>query len=110
MLSFLSPDEGVRLFEELVEWHPLFAESGDELAQGSQIAGEPLHAPDVVYGAHVGDGHDFFGVGLDAALRHNVSKCFPFRTPKTHFSGFNLMLNLLRFTNIAAKFVIRSRA
>ena len=60
MLSFLSPDKGVRLFEELVEWHPLFAELGDESTYGSQTAGEPLHALDVAYRTHVGDGHDFF--------------------------------------------------
>ena len=36
--------------------------------------------------------------------------CFPFGTPKTHFSGFSLMLNLRRFTNVAAKFVIRLQA
>ena len=30
LLSFLSPDEGIHLFEELVEWHPPFAELGDE--------------------------------------------------------------------------------
>ena len=74
MLSFLSLDEGVYLFEELVEWHPLFAESGDESARGSQTAGEPLYALDVAYRAHVGDGHDLFGVGLDAALGNIVSK------------------------------------
>ena len=33
---------------------------------------------------------------------------FPFGTLKTHFSGFNLMLNLQRFMNVAAKFAIRS--
>ena len=32
---------------------------------------------------------------------------FPFGTPKTHFSGFNLALNLQRFANVAAKFAIR---
>ena len=32
LLSFLSLDKGVRLFEELVEWHPPFAEPGDEAA------------------------------------------------------------------------------
>ena len=31
-LSFFSPDEGVHLFEELVEWHPPLAEPGDESA------------------------------------------------------------------------------
>ena len=36
--------------------------------------------------------------------------CFPFETLKTHFLGFNLMLNLQRFTNVAAKFAIRSQA
>ena len=35
---------------------------------------------------------------------------FPFGTPKTHFSGFNQMLNLWRFMNVAAKFAIRSQA
>ena len=35
---------------------------------------------------------------------------FPFGTPKTHFSGFSLMLNLQRFVNVAAKFAIRSQA
>ena len=64
LLGFLSPDEGIHLFEELVEWNPLFAEPRDELAQSGQTADEPLHALDIVYGAHV---------GLDAALRHNVS-------------------------------------
>jgi len=73
LMSLLSPDESVHLFEELVEWHPSFTEPRDEPAQSGQIAGEPLHALDVVYGAYVGNGHDFFGVGLDASLRHNVS-------------------------------------
>ena len=50
-----------------------FVEPGDESTQGSQTAGEPLHALDVAYGTHVGDGRDFFGVGLNAALGHNVS-------------------------------------
>ena len=74
LLGFLSPDKGVHLFEELVEWHPPFAEPRDESAQGSQIAGEPLYTLDVVYRAHVGDGCDFFWVGLDAAFGHDVSK------------------------------------
>ena len=30
LLSFLSLDKGVHLFEELVEWHPPFTEPGDE--------------------------------------------------------------------------------
>ena len=50
-----------------------FVEPGDESTQGSQTAGEPLHALDIVYGTHVGDGYDFFGVGLDAMLGHYVS-------------------------------------
>ena len=32
LLSFLGPDKGIRLFEELVEWHPSFVEMRDELA------------------------------------------------------------------------------
>ena len=32
LLSFLSLDKGVRLFEELVEWNSSFAEPGDESA------------------------------------------------------------------------------
>ena len=87
MLCFLSPYEGVCLFEELVEWHPPFAELGDELAQGSQTASEPLYALDNAYRAHVGDGHDLFRVGLDAALGHKVSKQLPFRNPKNTFLG-----------------------
>ena len=47
LLGFLSPNKSVHLFEELIEWHPLFAEIGDESAQGSQTAGEPLYALDV---------------------------------------------------------------
>ena len=35
---------------------------------------------------------------------------FPFKTPKIHFLGFNLMLNLQRFANVAAKFMIKSQA
>ena len=35
LLSFLSLDEGVRLFEELVEWHPPFTKLGDESTLGS---------------------------------------------------------------------------
>ena len=72
-MGFLSLDKSVHLFEELVEWHPSFDELGDESTQGSKTAGEPLYALDVAYRAHVGDGHDLFRVGLDAALSHNVS-------------------------------------
>ena len=64
-----------------------FAEPEDEAAQGSQTADEPLYALDVVYGAHVGDGHDLFGVGLDVALGHDVSKQLPLRNPKNTFFG-----------------------
>ena len=88
----------------------MFAELEDESAQGSQTAGEPLYALDVVYRAYVGDGHDLFGVGLDATLEHNVSKQLPLQNPKNTFLGFSLMLNLRRFTNAVAKFVIRSQA
>ena len=76
-MRFLSPDEGVHPFEELVERHPPLTELGDDLAQGGQTASDPLYALDVAYRAHVGDGHDFFGVGFDAALRHDVSKELP---------------------------------
>ena len=55
-----------------------------------------MYALDVVYRAHVGDGRDFFGVGLDAVLRNSVSKQLP-------------LWNLRRFANVAAKFVIRSQ-
>ena len=37
-------------------------------------------------------------------------RSFLFETPKTHFLGFNLTLNLQRFVNVAAKFAIRSLA
>ena len=67
-----------------------------------------MYALDVAYRAHVGDGRDLFGVGLDATLKHNVSKQLPLQNPKNTFLGFSLMLNLRRFTNVAAKFVIRS--
>ena len=88
LLGFLSPDEGVRLFEELVERHPSFTEPRDESAQGGQTASERLYALDIVaYGAHVGDGHDFFGVGLDAAFRHDVSKQLSLRNPENTFFG-----------------------
>ena len=72
-MSFLGLDEGVRLFEELVERHPSFAEPRDELAQCGKTAGEPLHVLDVAYGTHVRDGHDLVGVGLDAMLGYSVS-------------------------------------
>ena len=41
-----------------------------------------MHALDVEYGAHDGDGHDFFGVGLDAAFGHDVSKQLPLQNPE----------------------------
>ena len=54
--------------------HPSFTESGDELAQGSQIASEPLYALNVAYRAHVGDSHDFFGVSNEKLLGYIVSE------------------------------------
>ena len=81
----LSPDEWVRLLEKLVERHPPLAEPGDEPAQGGQTAGEPLYALDVAYRAHIGDGRDFFGVGLDTTFGHDVSKQLPLRNPKNTF-------------------------
>ena len=85
LLSFLSPDDGIHLFEELVERHPSFVELGDEAAQGSQTAGEPLYTLDIAYGAHVGNGRDLFRVGLDVAFRHDVSEQLPLRNPKNTF-------------------------
>jgi hypothetical protein len=87
-----------------------FAKPRDESAQGSQIAGEPLYAIAVAYRAHVGDGHDFWGGSLDTTLGKMYPSSFSFKTPKTHFLGFSLMLNLRRFMNVAAKFAIRSQA
>ena len=52
---------------------------------GGQVASEPLHALDVAYRAHVGDGHDFFGVGFDAALGHDVSEQLLLRNPENTF-------------------------
>jgi hypothetical protein len=74
MLHFLSLDKGVRSLERLVETHFSLTELGDEPAQDGQTAGEPLYTLDIAYRAHVGDGHDFFGVALDAAFGHDVSK------------------------------------
>jgi len=42
---------------------------------------------DVVYRAHVGDDHDFFGVGFDVVLGHDVSEQLPLRNPKNTFFG-----------------------
>ena len=86
-MHFLSPDEGVHPFEELVERNPPLVEPRDESAQGGQTAGEPLYALDVAYRAHVGDGHDFFGVGLDATFGHDVSKQLPLWNPENTFFG-----------------------
>ena len=60
------------------------------MAQGGQTAGEPLYALDVVYRAHVGDGHYFFGVGLDTTFRHDVSKQLPLWNPKNTLFGIQL--------------------
>ena len=49
-------------------------------------------------------------VGFDATFGHDVSKQLPIQDPKNTFSGFNLMLNLQRFANVAAKFMIRLQA
>ena len=50
--------------------------------------------------------------GLASMPHSNIMypSSFPFGTPKTHFLGFNLMLNLQRFINVVAKFAIRSQA
>ena len=71
--------------------------------QGSQTAGEPLYALDVAYRAHVGDGRDFFGVGLDAVFEHDVSKQLPLQNPENIFFRISLMLNLRRFMNVAIR-------
>ena len=46
-----------------------------------------MYALDVAYRAHVGDGHDFFGVGLDATFRHDVSKQLLLWNPENIFFG-----------------------
>ena len=46
-----------------------------------------MYALDITYRAHVGDGRDLFGVGLDVALGHNLSKQLPFWNPKNTFLG-----------------------
>ena len=52
----------------------------------------------------------FLGLALMLHSDTMYPSIFPFGTLKTHFSGFNLMLNLQRFMNVVAKFVIRSLA
>ena len=52
----------------------------------------------------------FSGLASMPRLDMMYPSSFPFGTPKTHFSEFNLMLNLRRFANVVAKFVIRSQA
>ena len=47
----------------------------------------PLYALDVAYRAHVGDGRDFFGVGLDASFGHVVSNQLPLWKPENIFFG-----------------------
>ena len=49
-----------------------------------------MYALDIAYGAHIGDGHDFFGVGLDAVFGHDVSEQLPFRNPENTFLGIQL--------------------
>ena len=46
-----------------------------------------MYALNVAYRAHVGDGRDFFGVGLDAAFEYDVSKQLPLWNPKNTFFG-----------------------
>ena len=41
-------------------------------------------------GAHVGDGHDLLGVGLDATLGHDVSKQLPLWNLENTFFGIHL--------------------
>ena len=60
------------------------------MAQGGQTVSEPLYALDGAYRAHVGDVHDFFWVGLDAMLEHDVSELLPLRNPKNTFFGIQL--------------------
>ena len=43
-----------------------------------------------MYGAHVGDGHDLFRVGFDAALGYNISQQFPLWNPKNTLFGIQL--------------------
>ena len=46
-----------------------------------------MYALDIAYGAHVGDGHDFFRVGHDVVFGHDVSEQLPLRNPKNTFFG-----------------------
>ena len=55
------------------------------MAQGDQTVGEPLYALDIAYRAHVGDDHDFFGIGLHATLGHDVSEQLPLWNPENTF-------------------------
>ena len=52
----------------------------------------------------------FLGLALVPRSDMMDPRSFPFGTPKTHFLGFNFILNLQRFANVVAKFVIRSLA
>ena len=52
----------------------------------------------------------FLGLASMPRLDTMYPSSFPFETPKTHFLGFSLILNLQRFMNVMAKFAIRSQA
>jgi hypothetical protein len=49
------------------------------MAQSRKASRDPLYAFQVLDGPHVGDGHDFFQVGLDAPLEDDE--------PQEHASG-----------------------
>ena len=46
-----------------------------------------MYALVIAYRAHVGDGREFFRVGLDTAFGHDVSKQLPLWNPENTFFG-----------------------
>jgi hypothetical protein len=73
LLGLGGPGEVLVLLEEPVEGQAFLAEPRDEAAQGGEAPQHSLHPFEVPNRTYSLEGHNLFGVGLDASLGDDVS-------------------------------------
>jgi hypothetical protein len=89
---------------------PLSPRREMKMAQSRKASRGPLYAFQVLDGPHVGDGRDFFWVGLDAPLGDDEPQEHASGDPENALLGVELTPFTLRHRNVTSRSERRSKA
>jgi hypothetical protein len=91
LLGLDGPREALVLLQESVEGQALFVEPRDEAAQGGKAPKHLLDPLEVSNRAHLVEGRDLLGVGLDPSLGNDIPQQHAMRHPEDTLLGGSIL-------------------